>query len=49
VVTENDGGKRFKATFKAYVILRMRRYADMVFNTGPHIGLLFWRITQYLS
>jgi len=38
VVAENDGGKRFTATFNADVILRMRReLCD--FSTGPYIVL----------
>jgi len=39
VVAEKDHGKRFKATFRAGVILRMRRELRMVFNKGPYTDL----------
>jgi len=38
VVAEKDGGKRFTATFRAGVILRMRD-SCVVFNTGPYTVL----------
>ena len=41
MVAEKDGGKRFTATFRAGVILRMRRQLCglFVFNTGPYTVL----------
>ena len=39
MVAENDHGKRFTATFRAGVILRMRRELYVVFNTGPYTVL----------
>ena len=38
VVAEKDSGKRFMATFRAGVILRMYRDC-VVFNTGPYTDL----------
>jgi len=40
VVAEKDDGKRFTATFRAGVILRMRSAEScVVFNTGPYTDL----------
>ena len=39
MVAEKDHGKRFTATFRAGVILRTRRAAFMVFNTGSYTVL----------
>ena len=39
MVVEKDHGKRFTATFRAGVILRMRRESCVVFNTGPYTVL----------
>ena len=38
MVAENDGGKRFTATFKADVILTCAE-SYVVFNTGPYTVL----------